>query len=203
MFNYNTQSGRLTLTDDGINKVKALTEGEIKEIKIEFTFKPNDTTLTNIKGQTVFTNAIQVTKTRVLTPKTEYEKAIKSIGGGGITVNSSTPGIGNVSFLTETATTSDSSITIKATGDGDVGTIKVKTFINAFNGDSKNRKFDNFSSVIIIGEGSVEGTIASFTVQFTLKDKSLELDVGDGTFILQADITRNYQAHKDTVKWEI
>ena len=203
MFDYKSVSGELTLNNDGIDKVKNLTGGEIKEIKIKFTFTPKKQDLT-VKGETEFTHTIRITKTKILHPKDAYGKAIETVGGGAISVNSSTPGIGKVTFNTENTASgaTDSGTTIKAAGDGDTGTLNIKEFKNAFNNDSKNRNFDNFSSVMIIDDGTIAGTTASFTVQFTLKDESLELDAGDGTFMLDVDISRNYNSHKDTVKWE-
>ena len=99
-------------------------------------------------------------------------------------------------------TVEDAKATIKTSGEADIGDIKKSAFRSAFNNDIKTRDLGDFSKVEIINDGAINGTVTTFSVKFTLKDKSREFKSGfDGNLPLNADLKANYDKHPDSVKW--
>ena len=164
---------------------------DTKKVKATFSLTP---TSENVSLTTTTQDVeIEIVKSKVLKSAEVYPAALTVIGGGGVRV-------GSASF-------SFNSGKAEVVGDSDVGTVKLSDFKTTFNTDTPNRTFEYFSKIEIIDEGSFSGTVATFTLQFTLKDEiknnqCYEFELGDGTYKLEADIKSNYDNNQNTVKWE-
>lgn len=202
-FTYNETTGKLDLTSDGITTVSSLTPKETKTVKIKFSFTP-DTSGLEIKTPD-FTTDIQFVKTKLIIPKDTFPTILKKVNGGGLQPNTSTTGKKNPSFAFEFGNDdgSGTKFTVKTTGSDDVGTIKRVTFKGELNDkikvmDEVNiNKNSDFSKIEVIDDGVINGKIATFTLKFTPVN-TVELDAGDGTYKLDADLNN---AGGDS-KWE-
>ena len=172
-----------------------------KKITATFTLTPAENVTLSETEKTV---VIEIVKIKVLKSEEVYTEALKKIGGGSMSVTGS---VGTAPFIFTSGTGSKDTFKVATVGDADIGTVKLSDFKTTFNTDTATRAFDNFSKIEIIDEGSFSGTVATFTLQFTLKDEIknnqyYEFELGDGTYKLEADIKSNYDNNQNTVKWE-
>ena len=213
MLEYNPENGRLVLKEDattlenkGLELIKKLTDGTTKTVNIEFTLTPTETK--TIKSRTVFTNQIQVIKTKTIivkdTVKTELQKLNQ--GGAYVQVKSSTAGKTDNAIFNFTSANFDkdgTTLTTATTSGDDIGTIKKAEFKSKFNDGLNAIDKGDYSKIEITDEGSLGGAnnaVATFQVKVAPKDKSVEINGAD-TFKIAADITTCIKAHADA-KWE-
>ena len=186
---------------DATTLAKVNWSGESKKITATFTLMPAENVTLSETEKTV---VIEIVKIKVLKSEEVYTEALKKIGGGSMSVTGS---VGTAPFIFTSGTGSKDTFKVATVGDADIGTVKLSDFKTTFNTDTATRAFDNFSKIEIIDEGSFSGTVATFTLQFTLKDEIknnqyYEFELGDGTYKLEADIKSNYDNNQNTVKWE-